>query len=315
MGHDHAAHSLDVRRGRNRGRLWTAFAINLAMLVAAVLGGILADSLALLAEAGHLASDAGAIAIGLVASRMAARAPTPARTIGYQRSEILGALVNGVTLLAIGLLIVVAAIARLSDPPDVGGTGVLVLGAVGLAGNVLATWVLASGEREDINLEGVLRHSAADALSALGVVVAGIVVLATGWNTIDPLVSLLIAVLIAAGSWRLLKEPIDVLMEAAPRGIDVAEVGRAMAAEPDVVEIHDLHVWSVTSGFPALAAHLVVRAGCDRDLVRARVEALLHDRFGIGHTTLQVVEETPEPRLIELERPTDRAPGAPGISG
>jgi cobalt-zinc-cadmium efflux system protein len=286
--------------------MWAALAINLVMLVAALVGGILTTSLALLAEAGHLISDVGAIAIGLLAARLAALAPTPARTFGFQRTEILGALVNGVALLAISILIVLGAIARLGDPPDVAGAGVLVLGAVGLAGNVAATWILASGERPDINLEGVLRHSAADALSSLGVIVAGAVVLATGWDTIDPLVGILIAALIAAGSWRLLREPIDVLMEAAPPGIDVREVGNAMAADAAVVEIHDLHVWAVTSGFPALSAHLVVKPGTDRDLVRAGAERVLRERFDIRHTTLQVVEATGGKHLIAVEdlRPT-----------
>jgi cobalt-zinc-cadmium efflux system protein len=146
----------------------------------------------------------------------------------------------------------------------------------------------------------VLRHSAADALSSLGVVLAGVVILVSGWNTIDPLISLVIAALIAAGSWRLLKEPLDVLMEAAPAGIDVGEVGQAMAEESGVVEIHDLHVWSVTSGFPALAAHVVVEPGTDRDIARARVEKLLRERFGIGHTTLQVVESAGTDELIAL---------------
>jgi len=280
--------------------MWVALAINLAMLVVAVVGGILAHSLALLAEAGHLGSDAGAIAIGLVAARLAARAPTPARTFGYQRSEILGALVNGVALVVVSVLIVVGAVTRLSDPPEVAGAGVLVLGLVGLAGNAVATWALATGERSDINLEAVLRHSAADALSSLGVIVAGTIVLTTGWNAADPLVSIMIAALIAAGSWRLLREPIDVLMEAAPAGIDVGEIGRAIAADRDVLEAHDLHVWAVTSGFPALSAHLVVRRGADRDLVRARVEALLQERFEIRHTTLQVVESS-ERGLIAVE--------------
>lgn len=280
--------------------MWAALALNVAMLAVAVVGGILAHSLALLAEAGHLVSDVGAIAIGLVAARLAARAPTPAHTFGYQRSEILGALVNGVALVVISVLIVVGALARLSSPPDVGGAGVLVLGLVGLAGNAAATWILAAGERSDINLEAVLRHSAADALSSLGVISAGAIVLATGWDRVDPVVSILIAALIASGSWRLLREPIDVLMESAPPGIDVKEVGAAMASEPDVVEIHDLHVWAVTSGFPALSAHLVVRRGADRDLVRARVEALLRERFEIRHTTLQVVEGGGE-ELISVE--------------
>jgi cobalt-zinc-cadmium efflux system protein len=308
--HHHAYHPLELRRARNRVRMGVALALNLAMLAVAVVGGILANSLALLAEAGHLLSDTGAIAIGLIAARLAALAPTPARTFGYQRSEILGALVNGVALVVISVLIVVGAVARLSDPPDVAGTGVLVLGLVGLAGNAAATWVLAGGERNDINLEAVLRHSAADALSSLGVIVAGAIVLATGWNEVDPLVSIMIAALIAAGSWRLLREPIDVLMEAAPAGIDVRKVGNAMAADRDVLEIHDLHVWAVTSGFPALSAHLVVRQGANRDLVRARVEALLRERFEIRHTTLQVVESSEE-RLIAVEnlrRSSEEAP-------
>jgi cobalt-zinc-cadmium efflux system protein len=297
----HHHHALDARRAENRKRMWWALAINVVLLAATVVGGILTGSLALLADAGHLLSDVGAIGIGLLAARLAGMAPTPGRTFGYQRSEILGALVNGVALLAIAILIVVGAITRLSDPPEVSGAGVLAIGLVGLVGNGLATWVLAAGERQDINLEGVLRHSAADALSSLGVVLAGAIVLASGWNTIDPLVSLLIAALIAAGSWRLLKEPFDVLMESAPAGIDVGEVGHAMAQETDVVEVHDLHIWSVTSGFPALAAHVVVRGGTDRDLVRARVEALLRERFDIRHTTLQVVESIGADDLIRLE--------------
>jgi cobalt-zinc-cadmium efflux system protein len=297
----HHHHALDARRAENRKRMWWALAINVVLLAATVVGGILTGSLALLADAGHLLSDVGAIGIGLLAARLAGMAPTPGRTFGYQRSEILGALVNGVALLAIAILIVVGAITRLSDPPEVSGAGVLAIGLVGLAGNGLATWVLAAGERQDINLEGVLRHSAADALSSLGVVLAGAIVLASGWNTIDPLVSLLIAALVAAGSWRLLKEPFDVLMESAPAGIDVGEVGHAMAQETDVVEVHDLHIWSVTSGFPALAAHVVVRSGTDRDLVRARVEALLRERFDIRHTTLQVVESIGADDLIRLE--------------
>lgn len=270
--------------------MWVALAINLALMAATAIGGFLTDSLALLADAGHLLSDVCAIAVGLVAARLAGIAPTPERSFGFQRTEILGALANGVLLVAISVLIAAQAIARLSDPPDVAGAGVLTLGAVGLVGNVAAAWVLASGMRSDINLEGVLRHSAADALSSLGVVVAGVVVLATGWNGIDPLVSLLIAALILAGSWRLLKEPFDILMESAPAGIDPRQVGKEMVADPDVVEIHDLHIWTVTSGFPALSAHLVAKPGSDRDLVRGRMEALLRERFDIHHTTLQVVE-------------------------
>jgi cobalt-zinc-cadmium efflux system protein len=280
-----------------------AFAINAAMLVATVAGGILAHSLALLADAGHLLSDVGAIGIALLAARLASVAPTAARTYGLQRSEVLAALVNGLGLVVIAALIVFEAIARLSDPPHVAGAGVLVLGLVGLAGNAAATAVLWTGERDDLNLEGVLRHSLGDALSSLGVVVAGLTVVITGWDVADPLASLVIAALVAASSWRLLKEPLDVLLEAAPPGIDVQEVGRALAADPDVVEVHDLHVWTVTSGFPALSAHVIVCRGCERDVVRRRLERLLDQRFDIHHTTLQVVRAAETGELLQVERP------------
>jgi cobalt-zinc-cadmium efflux system protein len=280
-----------------------ALAINLAMLVATVVGGILADSLALLADGGHLASDVAAIGIALIAARLASVAPTAARTYGLQRTEVFGALINGIGLVVVSALIVFEAIARFSDPPHVAGAAVLVLGLLGLAGNAAATMVLMGGEREDLNLEAVLRHSFGDALSSLGVVVAGAIVLTTGWNAADPLASMLIAGLIAASSWKLLKEPVDVLMEAAPPGMNAREIGEALAADPEVVEVHDLHVWTVTSGFPALSAHVVVSRGCDRDLVRRRLEQLLDDRFGIHHTTLQVVREAETVELLQVEGP------------
>jgi cobalt-zinc-cadmium efflux system protein len=278
-----------------------ALAINLVLLVATVVGGIIANSLALLADAGHLLSDVAAIAIGLIAARLASAAPTAERTFGLQRSEIVAALINGVTLVGVAVLIVVEAIGRLSDPPDVAGVGVVVLGSVGLAGNLAATWVLARGERSDINLEAVLRHSAADALSSLGVVAAGIVIVATDWNTIDPLVSIAIAAMILLSTWRLLKEPFEVLMEATPPGMDASEIGRAMCAERDVIEVHDLHVWTVTSGFPALSAHVVVDPDASLDLVRMRLERLLAERFGIDHTTLQVVAGSEGDHLLSIE--------------
>jgi cobalt-zinc-cadmium efflux system protein len=301
--HHHHHERLDARRAENRRRMLAALAVNLAMLAATVVGGILAHSLALLADGGHLASDVGAIGIALVAARLASVAPSATRTYGLQRSEVLGALVNGVALVVVSALIVFEAIARFSDPPDVAGAGVLALGLFGLAGNAVATAILYSGDREDLNLEGVLRHSFGDALSSLGVVVAGAVVLTTGWDAADPVASLLIAALVAASSWRLLKEPIDVLMESAPTGMDVRSIGEALAADPDVMEVHDLHVWTVTSGFPALSAHVQVCRGCDRDLVRRRLEELLDERFAIHHTTLQVVRGAETGELLQVERP------------
>jgi cobalt-zinc-cadmium efflux system protein len=293
--------ALAARREGNRRRMLVAAAINAALIAAGVIGGILTGSLALLADAGHVLSDLGAIGLALVAAALAARSGGPRRTFGYQRSEVVAALLNGVTLVAIAVLIVVAAIDRLGDPPEVRGTGVLVLGVVGLAGNAAATWVLAGGQRQDLNLEAVLRHSAADALGSLGVIASGAVILATDWKPIDPLVGIAIAVLILASSVRLVREPLDVLMEAAPPGVDVEAVARAMCSVDGVRAVHELHVWSVTPGFEALAAHVVVARGADRDRARREVEFVLRDRYGIEHTTLQMEEEADDDALLEVQ--------------
>jgi cobalt-zinc-cadmium efflux system protein len=272
-------------------------AINLAMLAIGIGGGLVFDSLALLADAGHVLTDVLAIGVALFASWMARRPAGPQRTFGFRRGEIFAALFNGFTLVAIAVLVFVAAIGRLSEPPSVDGGGVIVVGLLSLLGNAGGAIVLAGGDRTNVNLEGVLRHTAADALGALGVVLAGLIVVTTGWEQADALVSIGIAALILLGSWRLLREPFDVLMETAPAGIDVQEVGSAMCAVSGVREVHDLHVWTVTSGFPALAAHIRTDPNEDAGEVRERLEAVLQDRFGLEHTTLQVV---PEP-LLQLE--------------
>jgi cobalt-zinc-cadmium efflux system protein len=303
--HGHS-HSLDVRRGDSRRRIWWALGINLAMVAIEVVGGVLTGSLAVLADAGHLLSDVGAMVLALIASRLAALPAAGQRTFGYQRSEVLAALVNGLLLVAVGVAVAIAAIGRLGDPPAIDGAGVLALGVLGLLGNVAATAVLARGERADINLQGVLRHSVADALGSLGVVLAGAFVLAGGSELVDPIVGLLIAALILASSWRLIREPVDVLMEAAPEGVEVDQVGAAICEEEGVRSVHDLHVWTVTSGFGAIAAHVVVARECDRDLVRRRLELTLAERFGIEHTTLQMEEEA-EGGLLRVENAPEQS--------
>jgi cobalt-zinc-cadmium efflux system protein len=278
-----------------------ALAINLALVVAAVVGAVLFHSVALVAEAGHVLSDVGAIALALFAAAMAARPARGRRTFGFHRTEILAALANGVVLVAVAVFVFVEAAMRLAHPSDVRGLGVLIIGAVGLAGNAAATVALAGGDREDINLEAVLRHSAADALGSLAVLVSGALVLITGWNRVDPITGLILGVLILLGSWRLISEPVDVLMEAAPAGVDVQDVGTAMAGVEGVREVHDLHVWTVTSGFPALAAHVRTDPAYDPEKVRHELERELAERFGIEHTTLQMMVE----QLLEIE---DRRP-------
>jgi cobalt-zinc-cadmium efflux system protein len=291
-----------------------AAAINAAMLGLEIVGGIVTGSLALLADAGHVLSDLGAIALALLAAQIAARAAGPRRTFGYQRTEVIAALVNGLALVAVAIVIVVGAIDRLGDPPGVEGMGVVVLGIVSLLGNVAATWVLAGGQRQDLNLEAVLRHSAADALGSIGVVVSGVVILATDWNPIDPVIAIVIAALILASSVRLIREPFDVLMEAAPEGLDADAVARAMGSVAGVCGVHELHVWSVTPGFDALAAHVVVDHDHDRDRVRRELEFILRDRYSIEHTTLQMEDPGDDDALLQVE--TDpRESGGPGHRG
>jgi cobalt-zinc-cadmium efflux system protein len=293
--------ALAARRSANRRRMLLAAAINAAMFAVGVVGGILTGSLALLADAGHVLSDVAAVALAVLAAHIATRAAGPRRTFGYQRTEVIAALANGLALVAIAVVIVIGAIGRLSDPPSVDGVGVVVLGVVSLAGNLAATWVLARGEREDLNLEAVLRHTAADALGSSGVVVSGAVILAYDWRPIDPVIAIAIAALILISSLRVVREPIDVLMEAAPAGVDADAVARAMASVGGVGGVHDLHVWSVTPGFDSLAAHVVVTRGEDRDRVRRELEFLLRERYGIEHTTLQMEEPGDDEALLQVE--------------
>lgn len=285
-----------TREGNTRRMVW-ALTINALMIAVGVVGAALTGSLALLADVGHVASDVLAIALGIAAARIAARPARGRGTFGMGRVEILAALVNGLALVAVAVLIAIEAIGRFSDPPAIDGLGVIVFGGLGLLGNVLATWVLVRGDRSDINLEGVLRHSVADALGSLGVVVAGVGIMLTGIDALDPLIGLIIALLILLSSWRLIREPVEVLLERAPAGLDVREVGMAIAAVDGVHEAHDLHIWSITSGFPALAAHVTIEAGRDPYTVRRAVEAVLRERFGLDHTTLQMSPQ----RLLQID--------------
>jgi len=284
-------------RAGNATRMAIALAINIAMLAAAIAGWLVFDSVALLADAGHVLSDVGAIVLGIGAAWAASRPARGRRTFGLGRTEIFAALANGVLLLVVAAWVFIEAGSRLSDSPDVDGAGLAAVGAFGLLGNAVATVVLARGDRADVNLEGVLRHSAADALGSLGALVAGLVIVAGGPDEADAVAALLISCLIVLGSWRLIRDPLDVLLESAPRGLDVNEVGDAMAHVAGVREVHDLHVWTVTSGFPALAAHLRIDPHADQDAIRAEVEAVLRDRFAITHTTLQAMPE----RLLSIE--------------
>jgi cobalt-zinc-cadmium efflux system protein len=259
-------------------------------LVAEVVGGLLTGSLALLADAGHMLSDAGALALALFATHFAQRKPTATRTFGYYRTEILAALANAALLLAISAWIVVEAVGRLATPRDVLGGPMAAVAAGGLLVNAIGLWLLHDARHANLNLRGAWLHVLGDALGSVGAVVAGLCVWAFGWSWADPAASTAIALLVVWAAWNLLRASVAVLMEGVPPHIDVDDVRAAMLAAPGVAAVHDLHVWTIASGLEALSAHVVVGEPGSRQVLLDRLRELLHDRFGIDHTTIQIEE-------------------------
>ena len=274
--------------------------LTLAFTAVEIVGGILTGSLALLADAVHMLSDNVALALALLAVWLAGRPSTPARSFGYQRAEILAALANGVILVVLAVWIFVEAWGRLMDPPDVLAGWMAVVAAVGLAVNLTAAAILARAGHDTLNMRAALRHVIADALGSAGVLVAALVILVTGWGYADPLAGALIAVAVLASSWSVLRDSVNILLEAAPKGIDAGELGRRLAQMPGVVEVHDLHVWTITSGFPALSAHVLVERDNDCHARRRELEELLLTEYAIEHTTLQVDHAGP-PSLVSIQ--------------
>jgi cobalt-zinc-cadmium efflux system protein len=282
------SHSHDHGRGADRRALTIAFVLLVAFMAGEVAAGIVAGSLALLADAGHMLTDAAALAAALVALRLAARPPSGHWTFGLRRAEILAAQANGITLLLAALWIAYSAVRRLVEPPDVHGGIVLVVALVGVVVNLAATLVLSRADTTSLNVRGAFLHVATDLAAFAGTALAGGLVLATGWDRFDPIAGLLVAALMVRSSWSLLRESGRIFLEASPVNIDPGDVARALAGDADVVEVHDLHVWTVTSGFPSLAAHVLVEPGADCHAARRRLQRLLEDRFDLHHTTLQV---------------------------
>jgi cobalt-zinc-cadmium efflux system protein len=288
--HDHG-------RTGDRRILAAALAVVLAFAVVEVAGGLFADSLALLADAGHMLGDAGSLGLALFAAWIAARPATAERTYGFRRAEILAALANGVALVAIAIWVFVEAGDRFRDPPEPLGVWMLAVGAAGLVVNAAVAGMMVRGGSESLNVRAALRHVVADLLGSVGVVAAALVVLTTGWAYADPAASVAIGVLVLASSWAVLRESVGILLEESP--VDAHQVGHAMAAVPGVVQVHDLHIWTITSGFPALSAHVLVDSDADARALRLELERLLHERFGLDHTTLQVEHAQ---GLLEIRR-------------
>jgi cobalt-zinc-cadmium efflux system protein len=274
-------------------------------MAAEVVAGIVADSLALLSDAAHMLTDAGAIALALFAAGLARRPAHGGFTFGFRRAEILSAQLNGATLVALAVVIVVEGIRRIADPPDVEGLVVLVVAVAGIVVNLAATMVLAGANRRSLNVEGAFQHVLTDLFAFIATAAAGAVVLATDFSRADGIAALVVAALMLRSGVGLLRDSGRILLEAAPRDLDPDEIGQVLAEQNHVVEVHDLHVWEVTSGFPAISAHVTVRAGCDTQAHRRELAQLLRERFGVTHSTLQVETRHEGPLSIEpLKRGT-----------
>jgi len=308
MADNHAAHAHPhahrLSADADTRQLARALALIVAFMAVEVAAGVLAHSLALLSDAAHMLTDAAALGLSLVAVRLAARPPRGALTFGLGRVEILSALVNGVTLLVLAALIAYEAVRRLVAPPEVHAGLVLAVALAGILVNLAAVWTLARANRTSMNVQGSYQHMLVDLYGFIGTALAAGVILIAGFERADPIASLLIAALMTRSGISLVSGAGRVFLEAAPKGLDPQQVGRELVAQPGVVEVHDLHVWEVTSGFPALSAHVLVGADADCHAARRRIEAMLHERFGVDHTTLQVDHVGGE--LLEIRPPEPR---------
>jgi cobalt-zinc-cadmium efflux system protein len=289
-GHSHA-HSHGPVGADTTRRLVFTLVLQAVYLVAEVVGGYLANSLALLADAGHMLSDVGALALSLFAIWIARRPATDRRTFGYYRTEILAALFNAATLIAISIYIFYEAWERFHDPQPVQGVLVMWIALGGLLVNGIGVWLLHAGREHNLNIRGAWLHLLTDALGNVGVIAGGLLVWMMGWNWADPAVSVLIGALVIWSSWHLLRESVGVLLEGTPAHIDVEAVRTALLEVPDVEAVHDLHVWTITSGMEALSCHVVVGSRDERRYsgeILADVHDLLHQRFGLHHLTVQI---------------------------
>jgi cobalt-zinc-cadmium efflux system protein len=306
MSAAHAGHAHGVSEHTDAARLRIALALIGAFIAVEVATGVIAHSLALLSDAGHMLTDAAALGFSLIALSLAARPARGAMTFGFSRSEALSAQANGVTMLVLAGFITYEGITRLFDPPHVRATLMLIVALAGVVVNLAATWTLSSANRERLSVEGSFQHLLTDLYAFAGTAAAAIVILVSGFQRADPIASLLIAALMVRSAAMLLGASGRVFLEASPRGLDPQVIGEALAARENVVEVHDLHVWEISHGFTALSAHALVHADSDCHAARRDMESMLRERFGIAHTTMQV--EHVDERLLEIAPAP--APGA-----
>jgi cobalt-zinc-cadmium efflux system protein len=293
MGHDHGTSAARA----HRGRLLMVFLITSAILIIEVIGGLISGSLALLADAGHMLTDAAGIGLALLAIWFAARPATPERTFGFYRVEILAAVVNAVLLFGVAGFVLVEAWRRLQEPPEVASGLMLTVALVGLVANAVSMWLLRRGQAESLNLRGAYLEVLGDLLGSAAVLIAAAVIALTDFQAADPIASALIGVLILPRTWRLLREAVDVLLEATPKGVDMGEVRRHLLETPGVSDVHDLHAWTITSGLPVLSAHVVMSSSAEAGRVLDGLGECLAGHFDIEHSTFQL--ERPEHRSHE----------------
>jgi cobalt-zinc-cadmium efflux system protein len=280
-GHGHSANS-------DRRYLAAALALLVVFMAAEVVVGVIANSIALISDAGHMLTDAASIAFALIAINMAARPARGAYTFGWKRAEILSAAINGLTFVVLVVYFVYEGVRRLIEPPEVKGLLVFGTALAGIAVNAAAAWLIARADRSSLNVEGAFQHILNDMYAFVATAIAGAVIWLTGWGRADAIAALIVAALMARSAYGLLRDAGRILFEAAPAGVHPAEVNAAIVAHSEVTAVEDLHVWTVTSGFPALSAHVIVKPGGDCHRVRRELAELLHERFHIDHTTLQV---------------------------
>jgi cobalt-zinc-cadmium efflux system protein len=282
-GHDHGTGNIAHERP-----LWWALGLTATFLVAEVVGGLLTNSLALLSDAAHMGTDVIALTIALVAVRLSRRPPDAKRTYGYARMEAIGAMINGGLLFLVAGYVLWEAVQRFSEPPEVASIGMMVVASLGLIVNLISMRLLRAGSGDNLNMKGAYLEVWADMLGSVGVLIGAAVIWLTGWTVVDPIVAVLIGLWVLPRTWVLLREASHVLMQGVPDGVDIEAVRSALQADPEVVDVHDLHIWALGSKEPVMTAHLVAADGVETQALRTRIAKLLHDQLGIDHATLQV---------------------------
>ncbi|WNS77908.1 cation diffusion facilitator family transporter [Domibacillus sp. DTU_2020_1001157_1_SI_ALB_TIR_016] len=290
--HDHGHHHGHHHGGSNKTALKWSFLLITSYMIIEVIGGFLTNSLALLSDAGHMLSDAAALGLSYAAMTLGQKAASSRKTFGYKRFEILAAFLNGLTLMVISLYIFFEAYERITNPPEVMSSGMLIISTLGLIVNIAAAFILMKGDKEEnLNVRSAFLHVLGDMLGSFGAIVAALMIMFFGWNLADPIASMIVAVLIVVSGYRVTRDSVHILMEGIPLNIDIHQVKEKLLSLSEVKGVHDLHVWSITSDFPALSCHLVVSQDGDEQDVLFKAKKLLHDEFELHHVTIQIDKE------------------------